>query len=108
MESFWGATTYELNGLLKYSDNKLSGMKVSMQRISGFASGVCSLSLVSKGGKTGELVYQDGVNTSLALMATIQSDADDEKITIKAEGCGFKYASFLASGESLGGAEANY
>jgi ribosomal peptide maturation radical SAM protein 1 len=104
VESFWGTTSYRLQGQLHKTGQK-HHMQASLERLSGFASGCCSLSadIISNG--SGKLYYNDGANNALMLNAT-HRHTDNQLQQIQAEGCGFRYASFLASGESLGGAEA--
>jgi hypothetical protein len=80
-------------------------MEATLERLSGFASGSCSLSVDITSNTSGELQYNDGANNTLILNAT-HCHIDNQRYNIQAQGCGFRYASFLASGESLGGAEA--
>ncbi|WP_045857733.1 RiPP maturation radical SAM C-methyltransferase [Teredinibacter purpureus] len=104
VESFWGTTSYRLQGQL-YKTGQKHRMEATLERLSGFASGSCSLSVDITSNTSGELQYNDGANNTLILNAT-HCHIDNQRYNIQAQGCGFRYASFLASGESLGGAEA--
>jgi hypothetical protein len=84
-------------------------LHLTAERVSGFESGSWTLSFASEPhGCSGTAQYRDATNPLLLLRMEIDgltSHEPSSEIRFRATGDGFRYASFLASGESLGGAE---
>ena len=117
VESFWGVSAFRLTGTASGQCGKPIRLELTAQRLSGFDSGGWTLSFQADepwGSDSvpspivGQAHYCDAVNPSLPMrLAMTGLMADDLTLAcqLRATGEGFRYASFLASGESLGGAE---
>jgi hypothetical protein len=109
IESFWGVSAFRLTGNLQMRQGGPTRLYLTAERISGFESGSWTLSFASDPHACGGTAqYRDKTNPSLPLRMEIDGLTSHElspEIRFSAVGDGFRYASFLASGESLGGAE---
>jgi ribosomal peptide maturation radical SAM protein 1 len=120
VDSFWGVSAFRLTGTVRRRDSGQTQLYLSAQRLSGFDAGQWTLSFASDQSDpshtpsavlSGTASYNDTVNTALSLRMEIEGFAPHNQhgqpleMRFRATGEGFYYASFLASGESLGGAE---
>ena len=117
VDSFWGVSAFRVTGTLRISDSGKTQEKIQIdltaERVSGFDAGGWTLSFESdQPDETsaflgGTASYHDVINTSLLLPMEIEGFARGQQteMRFRAIGDGFYYASFLAAGESLGGAE---
>lgn len=120
VESFWGVSAFRLTGTITLQPGAPVQLALSAARVSGFDGGAWTLSCrsdASWGGAatppvlTGTADYHDPVNPALSMRLELTGlSADDPTCTcsFRATGEGFRYASFLAAGESLGGSEGAY
>ena len=109
VESFWGVSAFRLTGNLQMRQGEPIRLHVTAARVSGFESGSWTLSFASDPHTfSGTAQYRDETNPSLPVRMEIDGLTLHEPspdIRFNATGDGFRYANFLASGESLGGAE---
>ena len=109
VESFWGVSAFRLTGDLQMRQGEPIRLHLTANRVSGFESGAWTLSFESDPPScSGTAQYHDATNPSLSIHMEINglsSSGPSTEIRFRATGDGFRYASFLASGESLGGAE---
>jgi len=117
VESFWGVSAFRLTGTVSGQCGEPIRLDLTAQRLSGFDSGGWTLSFQSDEpwrheniptALTGQAQYCDTVNPALPMhleMTGLIAPDTAQACQIRATGEGFHYASFLASGESLGGAE---
>lgn len=118
VESFWGVSAFRLRGSLTVQPGQPPRLELHATRVSGFDGGTWSLVFEAATPWTGEAQavttgtahYQDAVNPDLPLHVALSGLGAHDTLTVqmRASGDGFRYASFLASGESLGGAEGVY
>ncbi len=118
VESFWGVSACRLSGLLQKSQGTQTRLELTAERVSGFESGPWTLVFKSDDDTaidipdtciSGAAHYHDEVNSELLLRMEIDrttQQGDLHEVHFMASGDGFRFASFLASGESVGGAEA--
>lgn len=117
VESFWGVSTFRLHGTVSQQPGAALQLALTATRVSGFDAGGWTLAFQAEvaGGPAstpdcivGQAHYHDAVNPALQLHVALTGwRATDPTVAcqIHATGEGFRYASFLAAGESLGGAE---
>lgn len=123
VESFWGVSAFRVAGTVKIHGVEKTRLDLTAERVSGFDAGSWTLSF--EHGQTGQsdarsavlsgtALYRDAINTSLPMSMELAGLSPQDRtieigetreIRFRATGDGFLYASFLASGESLGGAE---
>ena len=120
VESFWGVSAFRVAGTVQIHSAENTRLDLTAERVSGFDAGPWTLSFehnqsdATSAVLSGTALYRDAINTSLPMNIEIEGLSPQDR-TIKmgetreirfgATGDGFLYASFLASGESLGGAE---
>ena len=117
VESFWGVSAFRLSGTVQMAQGKPTRLALTAERVSGFEAGPWTLefesgdhgSIDAAGARlSGDAHYHDAVNPSLPLRMAVEAlTAPDgsRQMRFSATGEGFYYASFLAAGESVGGAE---
>ncbi len=126
VESFWGVSAFRVAGTVQIHSGEKTRLDLAAERVSGFDAGSWTLSFEhnqhNQSGQSdatntafsGTALYRDAINTSLSMRMELAGlnpqdspieIGDTREIRFKATGDGFLYASFLASGESLGGAE---
>jgi len=117
VESFWGTSAFRITGTLTLQCGEPARLELTAERVSGFDAGGWTLSFCSDHPWVGDNMptaiagqahYSDAVNPALSMHLDITGLlAHDAALAcqLSATGEGFHYASFLASGETLGGAE---
>ena len=114
VDSFWGVSAFRITGTIRRDDRGQTQLDLTAERLSGFDAGPWTLSFASDQSDStstvlsGTASYHDGINTALPMSLKLEGFVPHETQTemrFRATGEGFYYASFLASGESLGGAE---
>ena len=120
VESFWGVSAFRLTGTVTTQPGEPVLLELTAARVSGFDGGPWTLSFQTdepwRGEQTSPVLagaarYSDTVNPALSMCLDLTGLTTDGPLLacrFRATGEGFRYASFLASGESLGGAEGVY
>ena len=126
VESFWGVSAFRVAGTVQIHSGEKTRLDLAAERVSGFDAGSWTLSFehnqpdqsgqsdATNTAFSGTALYHDAINNSLSMRMELAGlnpqdspieIGETREIRFKATGDGFLYASFLASGESLGGAE---